>query len=102
MESHISRGVMFAVGLAVILAMPAPPVPTPTEPNLQVPPTMPTPAVTTASGTKFGQINSAAPGIVLTVEDTKVKIRRSADVHEIVTTSNCPSHWNVQGNVIRQ
>jgi hypothetical protein len=63
---------------------------------------LPNPDTTNPSGTKFGQIDSSAPAIILTVEDTRVKIRRSADVQNIITTSSCPSHWSVKGNAIRQ
>jgi hypothetical protein len=98
------KGAMFAAGLTATFSMSAAlAVPsTPADANLKVPPAMTTPDVTGPSGTKFGQIDGTAPRIVLTVEDTSVKIRRAPGISFITTTSNCPSHWNVQGNVIRQ
>jgi hypothetical protein len=89
---------IIAIGTAAAIAVPSSPPEATVEPSTSVP----APEMTGPNGTRFGEIPSSAPGIVLTVEDTKVKIRRVADVHSIVTTSNCPSHWNVTGNTIRQ
>ncbi len=50
----------------------------------------------------FAKIPASSEDIALSVETVKVKIRRLPGVNEISIASNCPSHWNVSGRVIRQ
>lgn len=55
-----------------------------------------------SSPVNFAKIPSSADEIVLSVETVKVSLRRVAGAKEMTVSSNCPGHWNVSGNVIRQ
>ncbi len=50
----------------------------------------------------FAQIQTSMPGIVLNVESVKVTVRHAATADSISVASNCPAHWNVNGNTVRQ
>lgn len=50
----------------------------------------------------FAKLAPTVPDILLAVEGVKVNIRHAATATEIGIFSNCPAHWNVRGNVIRQ
>jgi len=50
----------------------------------------------------FAHIAKDAPGILLVVEGVKVNIRHKADATDVSVASNCPGHWAVKGNIVRQ
>lgn len=50
----------------------------------------------------FASVDPAALELVLSVESANVSIKRRAGTDAISVSSNCPGHWNVTRNVIRQ
>jgi hypothetical protein len=55
-----------------------------------------------SSTVSFAKIPASAEEIVLSVETVKVSLKRVPGAKEMNVASNCPGHWNVSGNVIRQ
>ncbi|MBI4532783.1 MAG: DUF2807 domain-containing protein [Candidatus Melainabacteria bacterium] len=57
---------------------------------------------TSNQGMQFANIGTSMPEILLYIESAKVTIRQSHSEQSISLSSNCPSHWKVAGNSIRQ
>jgi len=60
------------------------------------------PAAVTGALVPFAEVASNAPELVLALESVKLSVRRVAGAQAISIASNCPAHWNVSGNVVRQ
>ena len=55
-----------------------------------------------SSTVSFAQIPTSSQDIGLSAENVKVRIKRMPEISAIDVSSNCPSHWNVTNNIIRQ
>ena len=50
----------------------------------------------------FATISTSVPEIILSAESVKISVRRLAGGDDIKVSSNCPAHWYVRNNIVRQ